>query len=87
MLISHGAIILSVDGGRMRLLRNRGQGRSIELETICEREMHNPRTHVLSEPQPGRSFQSSGSWRSAYSTPDKHQRREMFSAGRLWIRR
>jgi protein required for attachment to host cells len=76
MLMSHGAIVLAVDGGRMRLFRNRGQVRSIELETICERDLHNPPTHVLSEPQPGRSFQSGGPMRSAHETTDTHQRRE-----------
>lgn len=76
MLISHGAIVLAIDGGHMRLLRNRGQQRSIELEAICERGLHNPPTHIMSEPRPGRSFQSSGPMRSAYSGSDTHQRRE-----------
>jgi protein required for attachment to host cells len=84
MLVPHGAIILSLDGGRMRLLRNRGQRRSIDLESICERNLPNPPTHVLSEPQPGRSFQSSGPMRSAYSGVDTHQHREdVFCRGAL----
>lgn len=76
MLMSHGAIVLAVDGGRMRLMRNRGRGRSIDLETIEERLLPNPATHDQSEPQPGRRFESNGPARSAYSSSDVHQRRE-----------
>lgn len=76
MLMSHGAIVLAVDGGRMRLMRNRGRGRAIDLETIGERLLPNPATHDQSEPQPGRRFESSGPARSAYSSSDVHQRRE-----------
>lgn len=76
MLIPHGATVLAVDGGRMRLMRNRGREQSIELEMISSRDLDNPRTHVLSEPQPGRRFESSGSMRSAYSSTDTHQLRE-----------
>lgn len=76
MLLPHDALILAIDGGRMRLLRNRGHDSAIELETIEERTLDNPPTHVLSEPAPGRSFQSVGGARSAYEGTDTHQRRE-----------
>lgn len=76
MLVPHGAYILMVDGGRMHLFRNHGRDSAIELETRQERELHNPRTHVTNEPQPGRSFQSMGFERSAYEGTDTHQRRE-----------
>lgn len=76
MLLPHGAYILAVDGGRMRLFRNRGRESAVELEAIADRALDNPRTHVLSEPEPGRSFQSYGTSRSAYPTTDTHQRRE-----------
>ncbi len=76
MQVPHGAIVLAVDGGRMRLLRNRGRAGSIELETIAERVLDNPLTHELSEPQPGRRFESSGPGRSAYSEADAHAHRE-----------
>ncbi|WP_404713506.1 host attachment protein [Sphingomonas sp. MMS24-J13] len=76
MLVPHGAHVLAVDGGRMHLLRNRGRDSAIDLETIAERHLDNPRTHVLSEAQPGRSFQSYGTSRSAYEGTDTHQLRE-----------
>lgn len=76
MLVRHGAYVLAVDGGRMQLLRNRGRPHTIDLEMVAERNLKNPRTHVLSEPQPGRSFQSSGTGRSAYDGTDTHQMRE-----------
>lgn len=76
MLVPHGTFVLTLDGGRMRLSRNAGNARAIKLETIAERDFDNPRTHVLSEPQPGRSFQSSGRNRSAYESTDAHQLRE-----------
>lgn len=76
MLVPRGAYVLAVDGGRMRLLRNRGRYSAIDLEMVAERHLENPRTHVLSEPQPGRSFQSSGTSRSAYEGVDAHQLRE-----------
>lgn len=76
MLIPHGAYVLNVDGARMGLFRNKGRAGSIELEVVEERTLDNPRTHVVSEPQPGRAFQSSGPGRSAYETTDMHQQRE-----------
>jgi protein required for attachment to host cells len=76
MILSHGTIVLAVDGGRMRLLRNRGQRTQLDLEILRERDFVNPPTHVLSEPQPGRRFESSSPSRSAYADTDVHQRRE-----------
>lgn len=76
MLVPHGAYVLAIDGGRMHLLRNRGRENAIELETIEQQELRNPRSHILSEPQPGRTFQSMGVSRSAYEETDTHQRRE-----------
>jgi len=60
----------------MHLFRNRGLDREIRLEPLAERHLSNPATHVLSEPQPGRAFQSLGAARSAYEGNDAHQRRE-----------
>jgi protein required for attachment to host cells len=76
MILSHGAIVLVVDGGRMRLLRNRGQRMKIDLEIIRERDFDNPPTHILSEAAPGRAFESGSASRSAYADTDVHQRRE-----------
>lgn len=76
MLVPHGAYILALDGGHMRLFRNQGSNHAIRLETVKERKLHNPRTHVIDDDQPGRSFQSVGGARSAYPAADTHQRRE-----------
>lgn len=44
MLVPHGARILAIDGGHTRLLRNRGRECAIDLDTIDERRLFNPRT-------------------------------------------
>lgn len=75
MLVPHGAYILAIDGGHTRLLRNRGRECAIDLDTIDERRLFNPRTHILSETQPGRAFQAIGRERSAYESTDTHRRR------------
>jgi protein required for attachment to host cells len=76
MLLPHGATVLSVDGGRMRLYRNRGQTVEIKLESLHSADLDNPRTHVLDAHPPGRSFESGSPSRSAHETTDRHQQRE-----------
>jgi protein required for attachment to host cells len=76
MLLPHGATVLALDGGRMRLFRNRGQPTRIDLETLDAAELDNPRTHVLGARPPGRSFESGSPSRSAHETTDRHQQRE-----------
>lgn len=76
MLLSHGATVLVVDGGRMRLYRNRGQTVKIDLESLHSADLDNPRTHELDAHPPGRSFESGSPSRSAYEATDKHQQRE-----------
>jgi protein required for attachment to host cells len=76
MILSHGTIVLVVDGGRMQLLRNRGQRMKIDLELVRERDFVNPPTHVLGDAPPGRRFEGSGDSRSAYPATDVHEHRE-----------
>lgn len=76
MLMPQGAYILVVDGGNTRLFRNSGGEHAIKLEAVEQARIHNPRTSLLSEPRPGRSFQSMGNERSAYSDTNTHQRRK-----------
>jgi len=76
MLIPHGALILVMDGGRLRLLRNRGQEASLDLHVIDERSFHNPPDRMLVSDAPGRSFESRGATRHAYDAVDRHERRE-----------
>ena len=76
MLVPHGALILVVDGSRMQLLRNRGKNNALDLEVITEEAQADPPTRELASDGPGRSFESAGSTRHAYTTTDYHQQRE-----------
>lgn len=76
MLIPHGALILVMDGGGLRLLRNRGQESSLDLHVIEERSFHNPPGRMLVSDAPGRSFESKGPTRHAYDAADHHEQRE-----------
>ena len=76
MLIPHGTLILAVDGGHLRVLRNHGSDAAPALELLREQKLKNPASHVLEEDSPGRSFSSVGPGRSAFEAPDLHQRRE-----------
>lgn len=76
MLVPHGALILVVDGSRMRLLRNRGKDNAPELEIITDKVQADPPTRALASDRPGRSFESVGSTRHGYATTDFHQQRE-----------
>jgi protein required for attachment to host cells len=76
MLTPHGALILVVDGGKMKLLRNTGSEASPSLHLLQERHLRNPRAHVMGNDAPGRSFQSGGERRSAHEGRNRHQSRE-----------
>lgn len=76
MLVPHGALILAIDGSRMQLLRNRGKDNAPELEVIGEKKQADPPTRTLASDGPGRSFESAGSTRHAYTMTDYHQQRE-----------
>lgn len=76
MLTPHGALVLVVDGGNMKLLRNTGSETSPVLHLLRERHLHNPRDHVTGSDAPGRSFQSVGPRRGAHQPVNHHQLRE-----------
>jgi protein required for attachment to host cells len=73
MLVSHGAIIMVVDGARMSLFRNRGKDFVADLEVIETDAHHAARSSALGTDKPGRSFSSLGHGRSAHASTDFHQ--------------
>jgi protein required for attachment to host cells len=82
MLVSHGAVIMVVDGAKMSLFRNRGKDFVADLEMIEETKHHVGPTSALGTDKPGRSFSSSGHGRSAHESTDFHQVEEDdFAAG------
>lgn len=73
MLVSHGSIILVIDGAKMSLLRNRGKDFAINLEPVEDCTRHAASTVELGTDKPGRSFNSTGRTRSAHESADYHQ--------------
>jgi protein required for attachment to host cells len=73
MLVSHGAMILVIDGAEMSLFRNRGRDFLPDLELVDHRDKHVASTAEIGTDRPGRSFSSKGGTRSAYETTDYHQ--------------
>jgi protein required for attachment to host cells len=73
MLVSHGAMILAIDGAKMALFSNRGTDFAPNLEPADHDAQHAANTAALGTDKPGRSFGSTGRARSAYETPDYHQ--------------
>jgi len=76
MLIPHGTLVLVVDGGGLRLLRNCGTDTAPKLSLIEQQALHNPPSRAFDGGAPGRVFESAGSVRHAYPAADLHQRRE-----------
>ena len=76
MLVPHDTHILVVDGARMQILRNAGQGASLDLKTLVDVTHSNPASHVMESDAPGHSHESSGPGGHAYDASDLHQRRE-----------
>lgn len=76
MLVPHDCCILVVDGGRMQILRNKGQPASPDLVLIAEEDNANPASFLLGADAPGRSHDSHGPGRHAYQVTDLHQRAE-----------
>jgi protein required for attachment to host cells len=73
MLVSHGAMILVIDGAKMSLFRNRGKDFAADLELVEDSAQHAASTADLGSDKPGRSFSSRGKTRSAHETTDYHQ--------------
>jgi len=65
-----------IDGANKSLFRNRGKDFAPVLERIDHRHRQTGRTADLGTDKPGRSFQSSGSARSAHESTDYHQQEE-----------
>ena len=76
MLVAHDAHIMVIDGANKSLFRNRGKDFAPDLERIDHRHRDSGRTSDLRTDKPGRSFQSSGSGRSAHEGTDFHQQEE-----------
>lgn len=76
MLVSHGAMIMVIDGAKMSLFRNRGTDFSADLELIEDSAKHTASTAELGADKPGRSFSSKGQSRSSYESTDYHQAEE-----------
>ena len=76
MLVTHGAIILVIDGAKMALYRNRGKDFTADLEVLEHNTQHVSSTVLMGTDKPGRSFSSMGSARSSYQTTDYHQAEE-----------
>lgn len=73
MLVSHGAIILVIDGAKMSLFRNSGKDFAADLELIERDAQHVASTAELGTDKPGRSFASAGYGRNAHQSTDYHQ--------------
>jgi hypothetical protein len=76
MLVSHGAMILVIDGAKMSLLRNRGKDFAVDLELVEHGAKQAASTAEMGTDKPGRSFASAGRTRSAYQATDYHQAEE-----------
>jgi protein required for attachment to host cells len=76
MLVSHGAMILVIDGAKMSLLRNRGKDFAVDLELVEHGAKQAASTTEMGTDKPGRSFASVGRTRSAYQATDYHQAEE-----------
>jgi protein required for attachment to host cells len=76
MLVAHDTHVMVLDGANKSLFRNRGKDFAPDLERIDHRQRNAGRTSELGSDRPGRSFQSTGSTRSAYESTDYHQQEE-----------
>jgi protein required for attachment to host cells len=72
-LIPHNAYVIVGDGRKALFLRNDGGGAAISLITERILTNDNPPTREQGSDQPGRSFQSVGSSRSAVEQTDWHE--------------
>lgn len=76
MNIHHNALILVADGKKFLMLRNVGDFTTPVLRFEGGGEQENPSTRDQGSDQPGRTFGSSGSTRSAMEQTDFHQLEE-----------
>jgi protein required for attachment to host cells len=76
MKIDHDALVMVVDGGKMLLFRNDGDGAHPHLKVEEALEAINPPAHEQASDAPGRAFASSGTARSSVEQTDFHQQAE-----------
>ena len=76
MIVPTGTLIIVVDGARSALFRNTGSALAPELALIESADAPAPATSDLGTDRPGRRFESTGSSRGAYESPDYHQQQE-----------
>ena len=76
MKITHGTLVMVVDGAKMLLFRNEGDEKYPVLETVSHEERADPATREQGSDRPGRSFASMGDRRSSYEETDWHEQGE-----------
>ena len=76
MLVAYDTHVMVIDGANRSLFRNRGKDLAPDLERIDHRHRQTGRTSEMGTDKPGRSFQSSGSGRSAHESTDYHEQEE-----------
>jgi protein required for attachment to host cells len=81
MLLSHGLLVLVVDGSSMKLLHNRGNELRPELELVEQAHLDNPAAQEVAASRPGRSFENANTAKHAYAVDDLHDRRKVQFGG------
>jgi len=71
--IRSGALVLTADGNRARLLRNKGTALHVELATELELRQENPPTREQGTDKPGRAPGADGVSRGAIEQTDWHR--------------
>ncbi len=76
MWIEHDAMVMVVDGRKLLLFRNKGDGDFPKLEAETVREQDNPADRDQASDAPGRAFNAVGSHRSAMEQTNFHDLEE-----------
>lgn len=76
MHIANGTLVMALDGAKMLLFRNDGDGKYPVLTTLDHREIADLPSRERGTDTPGRTFHSSSDHRSAYAETDWHQQAE-----------
>ncbi|SCW36327.1 Protein required for attachment to host cells [Sphingobium faniae] len=76
MRIDFDGVVMVVDGRKLLLLRNKGDGAFPNLEAETVREQDNPPDRDQASDAPGRAFNSVGSHRSSMEQTDFHDLEE-----------
>jgi len=76
MKITHGTLVMVVDGEKLLLFRNEGDETYPVLKTVSHEESPSPATHDQGSDRPGRTHASLGARRSGYGDTDWHDKDE-----------